>query len=134
MKKTLILLFILCSTAYASAQVGVAVNIQGEATIDYRYKDFRFGMTFQPAYDIAQSMMPTVSYEAVKKEKYNLYFGMILDNLDQSDYLRIPVGIDFYPLSDKNLSLYTELVPYINLNASSEAIRGNLGIRYRFNK
>ncbi|MCT4644537.1 MAG: hypothetical protein N4A74_06075 [Carboxylicivirga sp.] len=134
MKKTLILLFALATSAYSSAQVGAAVNIEGEATIDYLFKNFRFGITFQPSNDIAESILPTISYEAFKKEKYDLYIGAAYDNISNSEYLRIPLGVDIIPLNDKNFSIYAEMVPQINLDSDKSAIRGNLGIRYRFNK
>ena len=71
-----------------------------------------------------------VAGDLLNKEDYEVYLG-IGARAGQFEGFVIPVGLNIYPLPNKNFGLHIEMAPIIG---DDSILRGSWGIRYRFKK
>ena len=141
MKKILVTALFTILSYNAFSQIGVTVNTEMESTIDYRINSLRLGATFDPSVDNWAMVMPTIKYEIMQKEDYNLHAGITLVNLDHISSVRIPLGLDFTPFENKNFGLSMEVYGSYGTEYEWDLpdgyddrffVRGTVGFSYRF--
>ena len=74
----------------------------------------------------------TANYLLKSTEEMNLYTGLG-GRLAILDGVVVPLGINIYPLANKNFGFHIELAGLIPFQDDA-ALRGSWGIRYRFLK
>ena len=87
------------------------------------YPELRVGMdTSSPYIEIG------AAYKAIQKDDYEFYLGAGYGY--NGEWLAIPIGLNIYPLTNKNFGFHMEVSPLL----MDTGVRGSLGIRYRFLK
>jgi len=133
MRKLFCLLAILCPFVN-HAQFGAAYH-QSQlsfAAVNYEFKD-----RFRPEFRISTNVFDedispefVFLYDILNKPDYEFYVGIggraIVD-----EGLVIPVGLNIYPLPQKQFGFHLEIAPIIS---DVGILRGSWGIRYRFIK
>jgi hypothetical protein len=141
MKFLLLCFFSLTITVNTFSQIGIDVNNQMETTIDYKYNRFRIGATLDPNKNELSMIMPALKFEIVQKTDYNMYFGVTLVDLDVLSSIRIPIGINYFPFTNKHFGFLMEVYgSYGNEYEWTQQdgyddrffIRGVVGLTYRF--
>jgi hypothetical protein len=70
------------------------------------------------------------TYDFINKEEFEFYGGLG-GRYDNFGGVVLPIGLNLYPIQNKNFGFQLELTPIIG---ESALLRGSLGIRYRFGK
>ncbi len=69
-------------------------------------------------------------YDLANREAYEFYVGLG-GRVNNFGGVVVPVGFNFYPLSNNNFGFHIEIAPMLGEDV---VIRGTWGIRYRFRK
>ncbi len=118
------------------------INSFGQLAIGYHQSNLPF---ISVGYDINQRFTPelrvgtdqfldnlsiegVVTYKFFQKEDYDFYGGLGYRGNNLVGVV-IPVGLNFYPFSEKKFGFHIEAAPIIY---DDSILRGSFGIRYRF--
>jgi len=130
--KTLITLIISLVPLIAFGQFGVDYN---QSNLPFVGLSYEFKDKFRPELRIGTdnyfediSLEGILSYDILNRDNYEFYGGLGFRSQDFNG-LVIPIGFNFYPLTDKDFGFQIELAPIIG---ESSILRGSWGIRYRF--
>jgi len=77
------------------------------------------------------SVEGVVTYDILDKEDYEFYAGLGGRVNDDFVGLVIPIGVNFYPFTEKQFGFHIELSPIVG---DDNILRGSWGIRYRFKR
>lgn len=131
MKKLILLLFLTLPTL-ASAQVGVDYHFSNLPFLGINYEikervrpEIRIGTD---TYFEDISIEGIVTYDILNKTDYEFYAGLGIRSNDFAG-LVIPIGLNFYPFTEKKFGFHIELAPIIG---DEDILRDSLGIRYKF--
>jgi len=130
--KTFITLIISLVPLIAFGQFGVDYN---QSNLPFVGLSYEFKDKFRPELRIGTdnyfediSLEGILSYDILNRDNYEFYGGLGFRSQDFNG-LVIPIGFNFYPLTDKDFGFQIELAPIIG---ESSILRGSWGIRYRF--
>lgn len=130
MRKFVFIIFLFC-TKLSYAQLGVSYHQSSLPFIGVQYDlgdwlpELRLG-TNQSFSNF--SLEGVVLYKFINKDEYEFYGG-IGGRTNILSGLVIPVGLNVYPLADKNFGVHLEAAPILG---NTHYLRGSFGIRYRF--
>lgn len=131
MKAFSVLLFLLLPLS-AFAQFGVAYHQSGLPFVSLSYEiDGRFRPELRPGTDSFFDNLPlelAMVYDILDEEDYEFYAGLG-GRINGFEGVVIPIGLNVYPLTNKNVGVHIELAPIIG---NADILRGSWGIRYRF--
>lgn len=136
--KKLITFFLSFAPAIAFAQFGVNFH---QSNLPFIGINYEFADRVRPEFRIStdhylEDFAPEVviTGDILDKESYEFYAGLGFRAVEFEGIV-IPVGFNFYPLTNKNFGLHIELAPIIVMdNDDDTLLRGSWGIRYRFRK
>jgi len=141
--KRLVIITILAFIGFNNfAQLVMGVNTQMEASLDYKVKRFRFGASFDPDKNDLNMVMPTLKYEFIQNDDYQLYAGLVLIDFNPVTSVRLPIGLNYFPFEKKQFGFSMEI--YGSYGKEYEwtepegydnrfFIRGSLGLVFVFN-
>jgi hypothetical protein len=132
--KSLVTLIIFFLPFFAFGQFKVGYN---QSNLPFIGVSYEIKEKFRPELRIGTdtyfeyiSLEGIVSYDIVNKEDYEFYGGLgFNESLFQWGGLVIPIGFNFYPLTNKCFGFQIELAPIFG---ESNFLRGSLGIGYKF--
>lgn len=132
--KSLFLFFFLLSSTTAFAQIGVAYH---HGALPFAEFNYDINNRFRPHLRIGtDSYLEDVTFELgcaynlSNKDDYEVYTGLGLMASYEGLNLVVPIGLNLYPLSNKQFGFQMEITPL--LGGSGNILRGTLGLRYRF--
>lgn len=120
------------------------VNSFGQLAVGYHQSNLPF---IAVSYDIDQRFTPelrlgadtfienlsieaVLNYTFIEKEDYDFYGGLGY-RINNYQGLVIPIGLNFYPFSEKKFGFHIEAAPIL---LDANILRGSFGIHYRFLK
>lgn len=126
-------LFMLLGAIQAHAQWGVSYHQSGLPFVGINYT---FSERFMPELRLGTdryfddfTLEPTINYQYVQREEYQLYAGIGVLITDNTAGVVIPAGLLLYPFENKKFGFHMEVTPII---MDYSIFRGSWGIRYRF--
>jgi hypothetical protein len=133
MKNILFLLVLV--PGLASAQFGISFHQSNLPFVGFQFEikerlrpELRIGTD---EYFENLSVEVVVNYDIVNKADYEIYGGAgVRGNMFEG--LVIPIGVNIYPLAEKNFGFHIELAPIIS--EDDAILRASWGIRYKFRK
>jgi hypothetical protein len=99
-------------------------------SFSYEIND-RFRPELRPGTDSFFDNLPlelSLVYDVINEEDYEFYLGLGA-RVNAFEGAVIPIGLNVYPLKNKNIGVHMEIAPIIG---DAELLRGSWGIRYRF--
>ena len=123
----LVLLFIFsCSFVNAQSQLGIGVGSRGVVVKSSPTQKFRYSLRFEPNGDFyfAYNADLDVGLNLIREEKaiFYLNFGGGVNTYDTNSqdaeyyFLKLPVGVEYFPFERKNISIAIEAFPSINFS------------------
>lgn len=129
----LLSLFMLLGALQAHAQWGVSYH---QSSIPFVGINYTFSERFMPELRLGTdryfddfTLEPTISYQYVQREEYQLYAGLGVLLTDYTAGVVIPVGVLIYPFENKKFGFHMEVTPIV---MDYSIFRSSWGIRYRF--
>ena len=135
MKKTILILLLSLGLSKSYAQFGVAYHHSSLPFVglNYQIKDVLIPELRIGTNDLFENTSIELDLNAaiLGNDSYQFYAGVGAYFLNQSTWITVPIGFNFYPLENKSFGFHMELAPLIN---EPSYLRGSFGIRYRFMK
>lgn len=130
--KLILIMAVICFFSKSYGQLGVSYH---QSNLPFVGINYEIGDHFVPELRLGTdnfmtnlSLEAVVNYKFVTKESYDFYVG-VGGRIEDYEGLVVPVGLNFYPFSEKNFGFHIEVAPIVG---DSELVRGSWGIRYRF--
>lgn len=127
-------LFMLLGTIQAHAQWGISYH---QSKLPFVGINYTFSERFMPELRLGTdeyfddvTLEPTISYQYVQREEYQLYVGLGVLLSEYNTAVVIPTGMLIYPFDNKKFGFHIEVTPIIM--DWDNIFRGSWGIRYRF--
>lgn len=127
-RKHILGLFLVCLSISCYSQLGVGIHYSETsfAGVNYTFQD-RIIVELRVTEDAFTE--PMIGYFLANSELVNFYSGLAING--RSRHFLLPFGMNLYPLKNKSIGLHIETAILVR---DESAVRGSIGIRYRFIK